>query len=293
MLSPVPADSAAPQRGPPDDLGRPGDPGQRDRRGRAPARRSRAARRPRRGRSTRSPTRRRGRWPARRPGCAAPGPPPASRQVSQSCGSSTWLTRAACSGSCSASQRSLVTVNDIVGTDPVRAAHSAGPPNSATSAAACGADFTSFHSIAGRTTSPGVVERDHAVLLGRDPDRVRPLEQVPARPPSAPPTSGPAWHSVPSGCGALAAADDRPVVGPAQEHLGGLRGGIDPGDQLHAGKVTSSGPAVTKPPFGMKSERVSGRNGARAPPGRPRRSRLGGRPGIGAVTWHHGCMAWR
>ncbi len=83
-----------------------------------------------------------------------PGPPPASRQVSQSCGSSTRRTRAALAGSFSASQRSLVTVKDIVGTDPVRAAHSAAPPNSGTSAAACGADCTSFHSIASLMTLP-------------------------------------------------------------------------------------------------------------------------------------------
>ena len=85
---------------------------------------------------------------------AAAGPPPASRQVSQSCGSSTRRTRRALSGSFSASQRSLVTVNDIVGTLPVRAAHSAAPPSSSTSARACGADFTLFHSMAGLITSP-------------------------------------------------------------------------------------------------------------------------------------------
>src|ERR1022692_1918453 len=44
------------------------------------------------------------------------GSPPVSRQVSQSCGSSTPATRRALSGSCSASQRSLVTVNDAIGT---------------------------------------------------------------------------------------------------------------------------------------------------------------------------------
>ena len=82
------------------------------------------------------------------------GPPPASRQVSQSCGSMTRAVLAAASGSCSASQRSLVTVNEAVGTLPVWLAHCSGPPSSEISARACGAERTSFHSRAGLITCP-------------------------------------------------------------------------------------------------------------------------------------------
>ena len=75
-----------------------------------------------------------------------------SRQVSQSCGSITCAVLAAASGSFSASQRSLVTVNEAVGTLPVCCAHHPGPPISAISAAACGAERTSFQSRAGLIT---------------------------------------------------------------------------------------------------------------------------------------------
>ena len=82
------------------------------------------------------------------------GSPPPSRQVSQSCGSSTAATRAALAGSCSASQRSFVTVNDAVGTLPVRCAHHDGPPSSPISSAAAAADRRSFQSRAGLITWP-------------------------------------------------------------------------------------------------------------------------------------------
>ncbi len=83
--------------------------------------------------------------------CLACWPP--SRQVSQSCGSSTLATRSALAGSCSASQASLVTVKLATGTSPVRVAQ-ASAPSRATSVLACGADRVSFHSSAGRTTAP-------------------------------------------------------------------------------------------------------------------------------------------
>ncbi len=79
---------------------------------------------------------------------------PASIQVSQSCGRHTAATRAAASGSCSASQASLDTVNEATGTDPTPSAQACGPPSCSVSRAACGAERVSFHSRAGRTTSP-------------------------------------------------------------------------------------------------------------------------------------------
>ena len=178
MLSPVPGASAAPPRGLADHLAGRGDPGQAGlvaerRRGELgqPARRSP-------GRSSRCRRRRRGRS---RLGSACTAPARslrASRQVSQSCGSMTRATRAAFSGSCSASQRSLVTVNDALGTLPVRSAHQPGPPSSAISSRAAAAERRSFHSRAGLTTCAGLVQRDHAVLLRRHRDRVGPVEQA-------------------------------------------------------------------------------------------------------------------
>jgi hypothetical protein len=79
---------------------------------------------------------------------------PRSRQVSQSWGSMTATVAAACCGSCSASQRSLVTVKEAVGTLPVWVAHQSGPPRSRISAAAAEADRRSFQSRAGLITSP-------------------------------------------------------------------------------------------------------------------------------------------
>ena len=89
--------------------------------------------------------------------------------------------RAALSGSLSASQRSLVTVNEAVGTLPVRRAHSAGPPISVISSAACGAERMSFHSRAGLITCPASSRTTIPCSLGRDPDRVRAVEQAVTR----------------------------------------------------------------------------------------------------------------
>src|SRR5690606_39796426 len=84
----------------------------------------------------------------------APVAPP-NRQVSQSCGRQTVAVAAAWSGSCRASQRSLVMVNEATGTRPTASAHASAPPGSSlTRSAAAPADRVSFHSSAGRTTSP-------------------------------------------------------------------------------------------------------------------------------------------
>ena len=64
----------------------------------------------------------------------------------------TAAARAAFSGSCCASQRSLVTVKDAFGTVPVRSAHHRGP-RSATSCLAAAAERRSFQRRAGRITS--------------------------------------------------------------------------------------------------------------------------------------------
>jgi hypothetical protein len=76
-----------------------------------------------------------------------------SRQVSQSCGRHTAAVAAALSFSWSASQRSLVTVNEATGTLPTASAHSCAP-SSATRSAAAPAERVSFQSNAGRTTAP-------------------------------------------------------------------------------------------------------------------------------------------
>ena len=146
----------------------------------------------------------------------------------------TRCTRAACSGSRSASQRSLVTVNDIVGTDPVRAAHSAGAAELGDKLGRLRRRLHVVPQHGGPDHRAGVVERDHAVLLRRDPHRVRPLEQAaPGRRQRLPPAVRMALGPVRVRRGRL--GDDRPVLGLDEEHLGGLRGGIDPCDQRHDG----------------------------------------------------------
>ncbi len=127
----------------------------------------------------------------------------ASRQVSQSCGSITREVRAAASGSCSASQRSLVTVNEAVGTLPVCFAHWPGPPSSVMSAAACGADRTSFHSRAGLITWPASSPTTMPCCCAATPiASARSSSPSPARARACHHSSG--SHSVPSGCGELA-----------------------------------------------------------------------------------------
>src|SRR3954447_4374671 len=79
---------------------------------------------------------------------------PESFQVSQSCGRQTAAVRAAFSGSWSRSQRSLVTVNDATGTSPTASTQGCGPPSSSIRSRAACAERVSFHSSAGRTTSP-------------------------------------------------------------------------------------------------------------------------------------------
>jgi hypothetical protein len=66
---------------------------------------------------------------------------------------------------------------------------------------------------------PGLVDRDHAVLLGGDPDRFRPRKQVaPRRRERLPPAVRVALGPVRMRRGRL--TDDGPVVGPHEEHLG-------------------------------------------------------------------------
>ena len=135
---------------------------------------------------------------------------PASRQVSQSCGSSTASVRAALAGSCSASQRSLVTVKEAVGTLP-------GPLRPALRTAQLS------DQLSGRRRGPQVVpeqrgpdhltvpvEHDHAVLLAGHADGCGLLPgEAPAWASAAHQAAGSA--SVPGGCGAL----PRPITVPS------------------------------------------------------------------------------
>src|SRR5664280_583267 len=117
--------------------------------------------------------------------------------VRRSWGRHTAAVRAACSGPCSASQRSLVTVNDARGTEPTASAQARGPPNSATSSAAAPAERVSFHSRAGRTTSP--CSSRHTMPCCCAPTATATTSAIP-------PASASAVHqlagstSVPSGC---------------------------------------------------------------------------------------------
>ena len=133
-----------------------------------------------------------------------------SRQVSQSCGSITRAVLAAASGSCSASQRSLVTVNEAVGTLPVSRAQCPGPPISAISAAACGAERTSFQSRAGLITWPASSTTTMPCCCAATPmASARPSSPSPALARACHHSSG--SHSVPSGCGAAAC----PTIAPS------------------------------------------------------------------------------
>ena len=108
-----------------------------------------------------------------------------------------------------------------------------------------------------------VVERDHAMLLRRDPHGVRPFEQAAAcRRQRLPPAIRVALCPVRVRCARL--GDHRPVLGIDEDHLDGLRGGIDPCDQLHDGdgnKVTGreSLTPVRKNDRKISTERVRGR----------------------------------
>ena len=75
------------------------------------------------------------------------------RPVSQSWGSTQVRARARLSGSWVDIQRSLLTVVAATGTSPVASAQAWAPSSATRSSAAC-AERVSFHSSAGRTTSP-------------------------------------------------------------------------------------------------------------------------------------------
>ena len=140
-------------------------------------------------------------------------------------------------------------MNDIVGTEPVRAAHSAGPPNSATMAAACGADFTSFHSMAGRTTWPASSSVTMPCCWAATPTAsARSSSSRPAADSASHQRSG--WHSVPSGCGAEASATTVPSSARTRSTLVDCVEESTPATSFIRGKVTSSAAAVTSPRSG-------------------------------------------
>ena len=133
-----------------------------------------------------------------------------SRQVSQSCGSTTRCSRRADSGSRSASQRSLVTVKETAGTLPVRRAHSAGPPSSAIRSLVCDAARMSFQRMAGRITSPASSSATIPCCCAATPMALAcSSSPSPARPRACHQYAG--SHSVPSGCG----ADAAPTMAPS------------------------------------------------------------------------------
>ena len=133
---------------------------------------------------------------------------PASRQVSQSCGRQTAAVRAAFVRLVLGQPAQLGDGErgDRAPARPRRPTPPAGspPPSSSIRSVAAPADRVSFHSSAGRTTSPSVVEADHAVLLPADGDAPR---RRPARRPASSACCERSHHaagstSVPSGCGA-------------------------------------------------------------------------------------------
>ena len=107
--------------------------------------------------------------------------------------------RRAFSGSTRAIQRALVTVNDATGTLPTESAHTCGPPSSATSESASGADRVSFHSNAALTTSPRSSRATMpcccpATAIASTPSSMSCVTSASAS------SQACGWTSVPSGC---------------------------------------------------------------------------------------------
>ena len=114
----------------------------------------------------------------------------------------TRATRAAWSGSCVASHRSFVTVNEALGTLPVCSAHQPGPPSSAISSRAAGAERRSFQSSAGRITSPASSTTTMPCCWAATAiASARSSSPCPACSSADHQAAG--SHSVPGGCGAL------------------------------------------------------------------------------------------
>ena len=160
-------------------------------------------------------------------------PVPRSRQVSQSCGRHTAAVRAAFSGSWVASQRSLVAVNDATGTRARRVRPRLRAELGDRSVAAC-AERVSFHSSAGRTTSPSASRHTMPCCWPATA-----IASTSSRPPASRHAACSASHqaagstSVPGGCGARPDRTSSPVVGVADDDVAGLRRRVDPGDQAH------------------------------------------------------------
>ena len=109
--------------------------------------------------------------------CAREPGPPANIQVNQSCGNSTAEVRAALSGSCWAIQRSLVTVNDAAGTEPIVSAQllRAAQLRHHIGNLRCGPQVVPQQCRS--HNSSGAVQGDHAVLLPTDRNRRCALQQ--------------------------------------------------------------------------------------------------------------------
>ena len=146
----------------------------------------------------------------------------ASREVSQSCGSSTRADPAALSGSWSASQRSLVTVNEALG----HAAQVCWPTRRgrrARRSARRRHGPSAGHSTAARAGSPRPPRPARPCRAAGRPRRSRrPGPAGRARPAAARPTTPPGRTRCPR-VRRAAPADDRAVLGLAQHDLGGLR----------------------------------------------------------------------
>ena len=154
---------------------------------------------------------------------------PASRQVSQSCGRQTAATRAGVVGlvlgqPAQLGDRERRDRHRPDGLGP-RGCPASPPPSSSIRSSAARAERVSFHSSAGRTTSPSSSRQHHAVLLPADGDGRDVVEAAGRRRPPA----ASACHqasgstSVPSGCGARPCADERAGLGVADDDLARLR----------------------------------------------------------------------
>ncbi len=200
----------------------------------SPARAGRVGRRLPRRRSTRS------RW--RRCGRCAVAPTsvePLSRHVSQSCGRHTAAVAAACSGSWSASQRSLLAVIAATGTTPMRFAHSAAPAEFRDELGRRGAGASVVPQQRISDDFAGFVQAHHAVLLGAHRDGGYVVEATGVLDGGL--QGGPPQLRVHLGAvGMRRRPRPRDLTGVriAHQHLAGLRGRVDTGDEGHSCEAT-------------------------------------------------------
>ena len=222
----------------------------------------------------------------------------AAASSNQSWGRQTAAVRAAFAGSCSATQRALVAVNDATGTDPTASAHARGPPRLGDQPGGLRGRPVVVPEQGRADDLAAVVERDVAVLLGPDRDGVDVVQAAGVRRGLRRARSQACGStSVPGGCGACPRRTSDPssasrtttvhdwveqsmpatsVTGARQPRPGGGRGRMRPcGTRWQGGPRASSRPGSSR--SGGTGAALQGPAGRR-PPGLAHHGRRRGRP---------------